>query len=374
MNIAYVANIRFPTEKAHGVQIAKACEALVKNGKEVTLIVPSRRTDITEPAPRYYGITTPFAIKKLFTIDLVSAGKIGFWIQSLTFASSVLRYLRSCRADAVYGRDELVLSILYMGGVRNIFWESHDGAWNIASRYIAKHAKGVVCVSQGLKDFYKEKGVPIEKILAVPNGIALADFAHPESKEIARVRLGIPVDKKIALYVGRLDGWKGTDTLFDASHVLPSDWKVAVVGGEEKQIAQLQKKYPYVLFLGYRPYSELPRNQAAADVLVVPNTAKVDVSVHFTSPLKLIAHMASHRPIVASDLPSIRELVDESSAVLVVPDNSQALAEGIQRALQNPTVAEHAFARVSTLDWQVRAQAILRFIENRVGAHATAGR
>jgi glycosyltransferase involved in cell wall biosynthesis len=366
MKIAYVANIRFPTEKAHGVQIAKACEALAKQDSDLTLLVPARRTHITEPALAYYGIKHSFLIRTLTTLDWLFLGTLGFWIQSWTFALSTLYYLRAHPFDVVYGRDELVLCVLYMGGVRNIFWESHDGTWNICSRYIAKRARGIVIVSNGLRDFYATKGIAREKLCAVPNGITLADFSLPESREVSRERLHLPHGTNIALYIGRLDGWKGTNALLEASNLLPADIRVALIGGEQHQIDILKKKYPQALFLGYRPYSELPNNQAAADVLVVPNTAKDDVSVRFTSPLKLIAHMASRRPIVASDLPSIRELVDDSCAVLVQPDNPHALAEGIQHALGDAARAEAAYARVQALDWSARATRILAFVKEKL--------
>lgn len=371
MKIAYVANIRFPTEKAHGAAIAKACEALVKAGEEVTLLVPARRNHLTIPALQYYGIKASFIIRRLSCIDTVSLGKLGFWLQSLTFASSILAHLRSSSYDVVYGRDELVLAVLALCGVKNIYWESHDGTWNIASRYVARKARGIVVVSNGLKEFYIDRGVPAEKLFATPNGIDLAEFAHQETRQASRARLGLPQDKKIALYIGRLDGWKGTDTLLEASKLLPGDMLVSLIGGEPQQIEKLKHHYPNVIFLGYRPYSELSGNQAAADVLVVPNTAKDEVSVRFTSPLKLIAHMASHRPIVASDLPSIRELADETSAVLVKPDSPEALAKGIQLALAQPQLADQALARVTQLDWSARAQRITAFITSRAAAATT---
>lgn len=363
MTIAYIANIRFPTEKAHGVAIAKACEALVKAGEEVVLIVPERNTPIRVPALQYYGIKKSFSIRRLWAIDAMGLGKLGFWLESITFACSTLAYLRTNPTDVVYGRDELVLSILSMCGVRTMFWESHDGTWNVASRYIAKKAKGMVVVSKGLKNFYVNHGIPAEKICHVANSIEVSEFSQPEEKMQARVRLGLPSEKKIVMYIGRLDGWKGTDTLLKASELLPDDVLVAFIGGEPHQVTQLKVKYPHVHFLGYRPYTELANNQAAADVLVVPNTAKDDVSVRFTSPLKLIAHMASHRPIVASDLPSIRELVDETCAVLVEADNPQALAEGIQAAFSKPELAEQAYLRAGEHDWSVRANTILGFIQ-----------
>ena len=365
MRIWYIANIRFPTEKAHGIQIAKAVEALKVAGVDVTLVIPSRSTHIQALPHEYYGLKAALPIQRLFAIDLVYLGKIGFWVESFSFALSVLVHLRRHLFETVYGRDEMVLFVLYLGGARNIIWESHDGTWNFFSKYLTKKAQRIVVVSKGLKDFYIEKGVPAEKIYYTPNGIDMGDFTNPESKETARARLGLSQAKKIALYIGRLDGWKGTDTLLEASKFLPEGVQVALIGGEKKQVEDLKLKYPNVTFLGFKPYSELPNNQAAGDVLVVPNTGKNLVSTRFTSPLKLIAHMASKRPIVASDLPSIRELVDETSAVLVPADDPKSLAEGIMRAISEPSVALCAYEQVEQFDWSKRSLGILNFIEGR---------
>jgi len=114
--------------------------------------------------------------------------------------------------------------------------------------------------------------------------------------------------------------------------------------------------------LGFRPYTELANNQAAADVLVVPNTGKDPISARFTSPLKLIAHMASVRPIVASDLPSIREIVGDDAALLVSADDSQALAGGIRKVLADDSLgsklAERALERVGHYTWDSRAESM----------------
>ncbi len=73
--------------------------------------------------------------------------------------------------------------------------------------------------------------------------------------------------------------------------------------------------------------------------------------------------MASARPIIASDLPSIREVLDDESAVLVEPDSARALREGVQRVLSNPLLAEkitaHARGRVAEYTWEKRAAHIL---------------
>src|SRR3989344_6026752 len=86
MRIAYLANIRLPTEKAHGLQIMKTCEAFVKAGHEVELIVTDRKTPITEEPFAYYGVKTKFTITRLSVPDTVHWGKVGFWWEMFNFA------------------------------------------------------------------------------------------------------------------------------------------------------------------------------------------------------------------------------------------------------------------------------------------------
>lgn len=362
MKIDYIANVRMPTEKAHGAQIMKTCEALVSVGADVELIVPDRKTPIRESPHDYYSIKTPFTITRLSVVDTVGLGPFGFWVESILFARAVRRYLRDKKFDVIYGRDELVLA--RVPGRR--VWESHTGAWNASAQKIAGQAHALITLTQGLKDFYVEKGVPSDKILVAADGIDLEDFAHPESREDARKRLGLPADKKIAMYIGRLDGWKGSETLLESSSVLPDDVQVVIIGGEHEQVVALRSKYPRARFLGFRPYRELANNQAAADVLILPNTGKDEISARFTSPLKLFTYMASGRPILASDLPSIREVLDESCAYFVPPDDAQALTRTITEVLEDPASqqkAAHAREKVALYTWLERAKRILNALQ-----------
>lgn len=369
MKILYVANIRMPTEKAHGLQIMKACEAFKNAGADIELLVSSRKSALAEEPFEYYGIENKFPIKKLFTLDTVAWGRLGFIFQSLLFAFAAQSELKKDPAAVVYGRDEIVLAALVLLTGRNVFWESHDGAWNIWSRFLARRARGIITVTKGAVDFYSQKGIDGAKLLSVPNGIHLEDFAGPESKEDARARLGLPPGKTIAMYTGKIGGWKGVDTLLDASKLLPEHIIVAIVGGEEDQIQKLRPRYSKVIFLGRRPYGEMKDNQAAADMLILPNTAKDATSVTFTSPLKLFSYMASKRPIIASDLPSIREVIDDDTAVFFKPDEPQDLAQAITflsgNAEVGTTVADRAYTRVLGYTWKARAAKILSYIEKK---------
>ena len=122
------------------------------------------------------------------------------------------------------------------------------------------------------------------------------------------------------------------------------------------------------MIIGYRSHSEIPYWLKAADVLVLPNSGKEEISKYWTSPIKMFEYMASKRPIMASDLPSIREILNEGNAILVQPDNPQGLAEGIRKVLENKNLAEkisaRAFDDVKQHTWAKRAEKILDFIKH----------
>jgi len=367
MKILYLANARLPTDNAHGVQIVKTCEALAKAGAHVTLLRPWRINPHKGDIYEYYRVEHNFSIVTLPSADTLWLGRIGFWFQNVTFGLTALLYLLAHSFDIVYSRDELPLFFASLVS-RKTYWESHTGRHNALVARLLGRVSGLVVITQGLKDLYAGKGVPAQKILVAPDAVSLEDFAVTETKEEARLRLGLPQDKKIALYVGKLDGWKGVETLCAASMYLPDDIRIAVIGGEPEEIAKLKKDAPRVTFLGWRPYRELPDNQAAADVLVLPNSGKSEVSARFTSPLKLFTYLAAGKPIVASDLPSIREVLDEHSAFFFAPDDAEDCARVIREALGNEAVATEKvrIAREYALryTWKARGKRILGFIHD----------
>lgn len=366
--LLYIANIRFPTEKAHGVQIAKMCEAFASAGVHVQLVVPNRRTSIADDPFLFYGITDRFSVTRLPVFDTVSFGRIGFLFESLQFALYSAYFAWRSDADVIYGRDEAIMWMVSFIPSKRIIWESHIGAWNFFARGLVRRSNVLVVITEGLKDFYVRHGVSEKKILVAHDGIDVRAFENPEVQEVAQKRLGLPRDKKIALYIGRVDGWKGVDVFLEASRLLPSEIIAVVIGGEEKQVSALRGKYPHVIFIGYRPYRDISNNQAAGDVLVLPNTGKNTISALFTSPLKLFSYMASGRPIVASDLPSIREILNDDVGYLVHADNPQAFADGIVRACSEESISEQkaqgAKSLVIRYDWRHRAKKIILFLNS----------
>jgi len=369
--LSYLANARMPTEKAHGIQIIKMSESFADAGLEVELILPWRFNKMKEDVFNYYGVKKNFKIKKLFSLDLIPLNipKICFWIQSLTFALSVFFCFLFKKTDLIYSRDSLILYPLAFFK-KNLVHEAHylPGHFFLHKR-VFKKAKAIIVITSKLKEFLINKGIDKNKILIAPDGVDLDKFNIDVSKEEARKKLNLPLDKKIVMYIGLFDKWKGYLTLLESSKFFDDkEIKLIMIGGTKKQVENLEKEYPNVIFLGYLPYTDLPVNQKAADVLVIPNSGKMAISKYYTSPLKLFSHMVSHRPIVASDLPSIREILNKNNAILVQPDSPKSLAEGIKQALKNPDfsakISTQAHNDVQKYSWSRRVENIMKFIKS----------
>lgn len=361
----YIANIRLPTEKAHGIQIMNMCSAFARSGQEVTLLVPRRKNHIKENPFSYYGVSKNFKIEKLPTIDLFGSSHLGFLLQSVVFALKSFVYLATHSRGVVYSRDELPLLFASFFGGENI-WEVHMPRYNMLAKILLRRIKKIVAISQGLKDFYITKGFLQKSILVAEDGVDLERFGKSFDKGVARAKLSLPLNEKMVMYIGRLDKWKGAQTLLEASKSL-KEGRVVIIGDGALR-NDLEKDYPNAIFLGALPYRDLAENQQAADVLIIPNSGKSEVSRLYTSPLKLFAHMASGIPIVASDLPSLREVLRGDNSILVEADNAEELLSGIQNALQlsQKTLEKTKKAKedVKEYSWKNRAIKVLTFIQS----------
>lgn len=309
----------------------------------------------------FAGVDPIFTIRKLPCLDIFPGTESRFLYRLRTYSFLLVArfWLLGVRHEVLYTREPMAAAVL-----PKAILELHDLTPATRSR-IPKltRNKKIITITKGLQADLVQAGIPPGHILVAPDGVDLDDFSDPESKVDARKRLGLSTSEKIALYIGLLDAWKGSATLYAAAPQLPSGVLLAVIGGSAEEIDTLRKEHTDVLFLGPKPYTQLPDNQQAADVLVLPNSGKGALSSLYTSPLKLFTYMASGIPIVASDLPSLREILSEKNAFLVTPDDPNALAEGIRTALRDPEEsarrARQARADVEHYTWQARADRIL---------------
>lgn len=379
MKLIYIANVRMPTEKAHGIQIMKMCKAFASHF-EVELVLPWRFNHIKKDPFDYYGVKKSFSIKKLPSLDLIPTGvpKIGFWIQSISFAKWVFWYLLFKKTDLIYSRDP---GILFFPSFfkKNIVVEIHQfpRCFYLYQR-VFRRARRIIVITQKLKELFVQKGIPADKILVAPDGVDLEEFNIEQSQEQCRCQLNLPLDTKIIGYVGQLktmETEKGIGCLIKALKILKKNnpsIALCLVGGQQSDILKYQELTKRlgltkqdVIFTGQVQHHLIPFYLKSFDVLVMPFPWTKHYA-YYMSPLKMFEYMASQRPIIASDLPSIREILDKRNAILIKPGNLQSLAEGITNALRNPDfsakISQQAFEDVRNYTWTKRAQKIIDFI------------
>ena len=204
----------------------------------------------------------------------------------------------------------------------------------LTQRLVDRHA----CVSQSVAQFaQRQAGLPAEKLVVIPNGVDLQ--RHPAQYPVDLRTLGIGSDRRVITCVGRLDRQKGLPWLIEAAagwlRRLP-DCDLLLVGrGPERpkleRICRQSGLCDRIHLVGWRP--DVPEILAASDLLVLPSAWE-------GMPNVVLEAMASRRPVVATDVEGVRELLGPAAEAQVVRyGDSQSLTEKIVRFLQDPRTA-----------------------------------
>ena len=384
MRILYFADTRFPIERANGVQTMATCHALAARGHAVTLVA---RPDTASP-PRdpcqFYGLAP---LPKL-RIEFIT-GPRSPRARRTQFLLGALRRLVTSRAAVVYTRD-LGLASFFLQLPRSrrpaLIYESHGVSVIVSAempallgkpelapsrdklrrldrreRRVWQRADAYVTITRALRDELTSRYGERERVFVVPDGVRLDD--GPAAGSDDRPILPGPV----AGYAGHLYPWKGVDDFVRALAQTPG-MRGLIVGGHpgEHDFARVEALVrdlglaERVEMTGMVPTGEVRQRLAAATMLVLPN-AKTAVSERYTSPLKLFEYLSMGRPIIASDLPSIREvLTDGETALLVPPGDPAPLAAAMARLAANAALSdrlgEAARALAPDYTWARRAE------------------
>jgi len=229
-------------------------------------------------------------------------------------------------------------------------------------KFVFKNAKGIVSISHGLIKKVRELFSLRVPVAIIPDGVNLKIIEQEQKQKI-------PGD---VVYVGQLYPWKGVKTLVASMEYLPGV-KLTVVGGgsekEKKEIEKLVDKFNLrdrVKLTGFLPYQKALQYMTGASVLVLPLENET-ISRYFTSPLKLFEYMACHIPIVASDLPTIREILRDESALFAMPGDAKGLAAAIEKIFKNKSLAkklaDDAYILSKEYSWKKRTERIVKFLE-----------
>jgi glycosyltransferase involved in cell wall biosynthesis len=383
--ILYFADTRFPIERANGVQTMATCHALAARGHKVTLVV---RPDTASP-PR-----DPFTFYDLprlpgFRIETIK-GPRSPRARRAQFLLAALRRIVRSRADVVYTRDlGLAAFFLQLPASRRppVIYESHGVSVIVSAelpkllgkpglepsrqklqrldrgeRRVWQRATAYVTITQALRDELTTRYGPRKRLFVVPDGVRLDTVSASGGSD-----RGETPSVPIAGYAGHLYPWKGVDVFVQALALTPGIGGL-IVGGHpgEPDYARVEALVrdlgltERIEMTGLVLPTEVRARLARATMLILPN-AKSAMSERYTSPLKLFEYLSMGRPIVGSDLPSIREvLTDGATALLVPPGDSQALADTMSRVASEPDLAaalgRAALALAPEYTWERRAE------------------
>jgi len=199
-----------------------------------------------------------------------------------------------------------------------------------------RHAAAVVVLSEVSKRALQQRGIEGPIVIA-PNAVDREWAASRMPKEDARALLGLPPRRYVGAISSLVD-YEGFDDLIMALHYLPKDVSVLLVGGGKaapslKSLAVDQGLADRVIFAGHQPRSCLAQWYSALDVFAMP---RKDYGVtRFVTPMKSLQAQAFGIPVVASDLPALRE-VTRGEAIYAKSDDPVHLAETICQVLEEP--------------------------------------
>ncbi|MGV3724852.1 MAG: glycosyltransferase family 4 protein [Actinomycetota bacterium] len=234
------------------------------------------------------------------------------------------------------------------------------------------HASRVITVSGALRDKVADLGVPASRIRVQHNGVD-GDRFQIRNRAEARNRLGLSPDRRLICFVGNLVPEKGVDVLIEALARLRdsgddvTDLALVGAGGAQealRQQAQSLRLEQRVQFCGRRSHEEIPAWLTASDLFCLPSRRE-------GCPNVVLEALASGRPVVASRVGGLPELVNPSNGLLAPADDSRALADALQAALLRQWRPEQLRATVPYLSWDGFGRALHETVSQAIRDHRT---
>lgn len=389
--LVYISNTAIPSTKANTYQSFCVCEAFSKMSLQVEFWHPARigdyacDTDCSDgllDVFERYDIQRLFTLRRIHSLDLsrlvAPSNRIWFVAAALTFSLRCFWELRKePESTVVYTRDSTSLSVLFLARKLRllklkVFYEAHR-----FSPREARHTKGLdglVVVNHCLRELYDRESnrntlvahdcIRTETFLVEPafSAAALLEKHH------------LPANARFATYIGRFQSRgndKGIRTIVSCiKHVSDPALVFLFVGGPMDEVPLFRRimqeqgvREDRAIFLDGQPVSELKHFHRISLLLLMPYPFSTHHAYQL-SPLKMFEYMTSRRPIIASDLPSIREVLNEGNAILCRPDAPEDLAAKINWTLQNDCsrLTEAAWHDVQEYTWDRRAEKIVSWM------------
>lgn len=387
MRLAYLDPHPVPSEIPEALQILQTVDALGAIGAEVILVTPQPRPDCPPREILQRELSSHVTVRHLPDV------RRRWWFpvnSNRPFYMLATALLRRLSVDAVLVRNLKMAEHLLRYPTSPVIFETHEifaqtyheehrplsarhrrklAALRARERYVYANASGLIALTPLLaEDIRRTYGIDTP-VTVVADGVDLrAADAH---------RREAPANSPLLLlYLGSLHPWKGVDIAIRAMPLLRHPARLIIVGGNPSRIVELRTLAQQlgisdrVQFPGpCRPAERFGAIQAA-DICLLP-LAPTSIGSRYTSPLKLFEYLAMGKPVVASDLPSLRAVLEpDRHALLAASGSPSSFAAAIDRLLGDPMLRERLGAaareRARAFSWEKRALAIREFVARRL--------
>jgi glycosyltransferase involved in cell wall biosynthesis len=375
LTIVFPQHERFMIGRAHDNAIIRTCHALARRGNRVHLLMGKTSPDPSEIV-RYYGLE-PHENLHLVQLPILrpTRGKCGVSWHGV-FHHFCVRAIRSLarreQANLIYIREmklaryllkrrkTISLPLVYeIHSLRSFTKKGDDGT----ESFVFQNSDGLITTTRVLKNL-------IEKVFRGISGIDWNPLAADIPEERTLFAPPGPGEPWRLCYIGQLHEDQGVDILVRALGLLPENVHADIIGGADagidrlRKVAESARVQDRLVFHGFVPPGEVSKRASGAHVFILPCLPSERKSA--IAHLKVYEYLALGRPVIASDLPSSREEVEDGkTGYLIEPNSESALANAVERLTSNPektaVMAEKASRAARGFTFDARADRLTRY-------------
>lgn len=376
MKLIYISDSILPSKTANSVHVMNMCNSLANSGHEVIFIAVSTRQLELKNIDDIFSF---YGIKKSFTLKIISIRHFKNKILNAVYRELIInpkikKTLKKNKPDMVYGRQVFGCYIAAKLGF-TVMLESHAPFWeigpinNLYFNKLIKHKNFIrlVVITEALKKIYQKRNYNIDDIVVLPDAsVPVPDFSN-------KVNLKSKSNNLKIMYTGHLYPGRGIEIIIYLAEHLP-EHDFYIVGGLEKDINiwKSKTKLKNLHFLGFVSPAEVYKYRNSSNILLAPYQKKVLVygayeTSQFMSPLKIFEYMSSKKPVICSNLPVLREVLNENNAILVASDNYGAWKNAVIKLAENPSygteLAKNSYNDfIKSYTWDKRAELLTTYL------------
>lgn len=366
MKIVYLSSYNIPSKVANSINVANMCQSFYELGNDITLITPIYHNTLKDNIYNFYGIDKGIKIIRINR----SISKLGL----IFFLMGVVINLIRLKPDRVVGRCVYSCYLATLMGYDVVF-DSHRPEWEGGEIYFSffkkmmasKNLLRLAVNSNALKQIYDENDFMNQfsnKMIVANNGSRIFPLEQ---------KIQLPGNNKVKVgYVGHLYKGRGIDIILECAKRL-NHIDFVLIGGEKEDIDfwENNSEGKNLYFLGFINPQLIYKYRNSFDILLAPYQNEVYTpagfnTVSFMNPIKILEYMSSNKPIIASSLPAIHDILEnEINGMLVKSDDVSEWCTQILRLSLNQELSQKISLQayqdfVNNYTWKARVEKFLK--------------